>query len=87
MCVGKIVRSSTIATFEIVLLLLCFLNLTNGQQSVYSIVQRESLEGVREEPGGQINDMPRGPNYSGDFFPLLISVSIAFLSSSSVILE
>ena len=29
---------------------------------MYSIVQRESLEGVREEPGGQINDMPRGPN-------------------------
>ena len=62
MGVGKIGRSSTIVTFAIVLLLLCSLNLTNGQQSVYSIVQRESFEGVREEPGGQINDMPRGPN-------------------------
>ena len=62
MGVGNIGRSSTIVTFAIVLLLLCSLNVTNGQQSVYGIVQRESFEGVREEHGGQINDMPRGPN-------------------------
>ncbi len=62
MGVGKIGRSGTIVTFAIVLLLLCSLNVTNGQQSVYSIVQRESFEGVREEHGGQINDMLRGPN-------------------------
>ena len=30
---------------------------------MYSLVQRESLEGVREEHGGQINDMLRGPNH------------------------
>ncbi|MGB7632460.1 MAG: hypothetical protein WBL68_01925, partial [Nitrososphaeraceae archaeon] len=30
---------------------------------VCSLVQRESLEGVREEHGGQINDMLRGPNH------------------------
>jgi hypothetical protein len=62
MGVGKIGRSSTTITFAIVLLLLCYLNVTNGQQSVYSIVQRESFEGVREEHGSQINDMLRGPN-------------------------
>ena len=44
MGVGNIGRFSTIVTFAIVLLLLCFLNVTNGQQSVYSIVQRDRLK-------------------------------------------
>ena len=62
MGVSKIGRFGTIVTLAIVLLLLCSLNVTNGQQSGYSLVQRESLVLGPEEHGGQINSMLRGPN-------------------------
>ena len=46
-----------------------------------------TIRNVRDSHGRNLLIKIHTLNYSGDFFPLLISVSIAFLSSSSVILE
>jgi hypothetical protein len=59
----KIAISHIVITVIIVSLLLCSLMVTNGQESVYSLIQRGSPEGVRdvEQPGNRLGGILAGP--------------------------
>jgi hypothetical protein len=59
----KIATSHIVITVIIVSLLLCSLMVTNGQESVYSLIQRGSPEGVRdvEQPGNRLGGILAGP--------------------------
>jgi hypothetical protein len=66
-CLVDVNRTKLVVTSLVLCLVLCNLNVTNGQQFVYSFMQRGLPERERpaEEAGSNLNEIIEGP---GPFF-------------------